>query len=254
MDGKSFAAQLMGHANNHAHGHARDGVLSALAPGRGGGTGTVATVAAVATVAGTGNGAGARNGASAVAGRGGGLGRTSNSNSTSSNSTGLRAEYLLEFAALTNWPNAEAPVGHCPGGKCARLNDCPNNTYRGLRIVTSEDYMGLGLGGNLLFTEFTSADDWWCVRHDQAPNRTTDDKTTKLNVRGVSLNPFASPHVQCQGPAWHVRAAGQTTLTGPPLTQTQLLTQRNGLVVVIERYEAINFRSLFDLDKECKTK
>jgi N-acetylglucosamine-6-sulfatase len=77
-----------------------------------------------------------------------------------------REEFLLEFDGLKNWPNGEGPLGTCnkPGGpKCARLNDCPNNTYRALRVVTpaNESYLGLGLGGNLLFTEFTSAEDWF---------------------------------------------------------------------------------------------
>lgn len=45
-----------------------------------------------------------------------------------------RTEYLLEFTGMTNWPHNEGAGGKCPPTGCARLNDCPNNTYRGLRI------------------------------------------------------------------------------------------------------------------------
>lgn len=70
-----------------------------------------------------------------------------------------RTEFLIEFTGLRGWPNQEKPQGECSSGACVRLNDCPNNTYRALRIVSEADYMP-GLGKNLLLTEFTSAPDW----------------------------------------------------------------------------------------------
>lgn len=76
-----------------------------------------------------------------------------------------RTEFLIEFTGLHGWPNNEKPQGQCPSGVCARLNDCPNNTYRALRIVSETNYMP-GLGKNLLLTEFTSAPDW----HYETPN------------------------------------------------------------------------------------
>ena len=48
-----------------------------------------------------------------------------------------RTEFLIEFTALSDWPSQEKPEGKCPERGCARLNDCPNNTYRklaGLRL------------------------------------------------------------------------------------------------------------------------
>eukprot|EP01043_Picozoa_sp_COSAG02_P062639 COSAG02_NODE_8691_length_2478_cov_2.289617_3_plen_254_part_00 len=85
-----------------------------------------------------------------------------------------RAEYLLEFTGMTGWPKGEGPDGACIAGGCHRLNDCPNNTYRGLRVVTPDnrsygsyiDSSLPGLGKNILFTEFTSAEDW----HYHSPN------------------------------------------------------------------------------------
>ena len=49
-----------------------------------------------------------------------------------------RSEYLLEFTGMTDWPKTDGPNGECPpGGTCARLNDCLNNTYRALRCATT---------------------------------------------------------------------------------------------------------------------
>eukprot|EP01046_Picozoa_sp_COSAG06_P011558 COSAG06_NODE_662_length_13299_cov_6.298182_6_plen_116_part_00 len=47
-----------------------------------------------------------------------------------------RSEYLLEFTGMKDWPKTDGPNGECPpGGSCARLNDCLNNTYRALRCA-----------------------------------------------------------------------------------------------------------------------
>ena len=61
-----------------------------------------------------------------------------------------RKEFLLEFTGLKTWPSDEKN-GVCPSSGCHRLNDCPNNTYRALRIKTPTNvsYMA-GLSGNLL--------------------------------------------------------------------------------------------------------
>ena len=83
-------------------------------------------------------------------------------NNSSSSSRAERSEYLLEFTGLKQWPKHEGPTGACPASGCVRLNDCPNNTYRALRIRTpTNESWGAGLGSNLLYTEFTTASDWW---------------------------------------------------------------------------------------------
>ena len=46
-----------------------------------------------------------------------------------------RTEFLIEFTALSDWPSQEKPEGKCPERGCARLNDCPNNTYRELATL-----------------------------------------------------------------------------------------------------------------------
>ena len=73
-----------------------------------------------------------------------------------------RSEFILEFTGLTKWPKGEGPDGACPASGCHSLNDCPNNTYRALRIVTpSNESWSSGLGSNLLYTEFTTTSDWF---------------------------------------------------------------------------------------------
>ena len=47
----------------------------------------------------------------------------------------ISAEFLIEFTALSDWPSQEKPEGKCPERGCARLNDCPNNTYRELAAL-----------------------------------------------------------------------------------------------------------------------
>ena len=68
-----------------------------------------------------------------------------------------REKWLLEYSGLSNWPTGG------PAGK--RLNDCPNNTFRALRYVGQHPNSSFhGLGRNLLYTEFTSVDDWFYER------------------------------------------------------------------------------------------
>lgn len=56
--------------------------------------------------------------------------------------TGWRTTFLVEHYALADWP-----AGYKPG--VTRVNDCPANTYRALRVVDATR------GENLLYVEMT---------------------------------------------------------------------------------------------------
>lgn len=58
--------------------------------------------------------------------------------------TGWRTAFLVEHYALADWP-----AGYTPG--VTRVNDCPANTYRALRVIDAAK------GENLLYVEMTSA-------------------------------------------------------------------------------------------------
>jgi arylsulfatase A-like enzyme len=53
-----------------------------------------------------------------------------------------RSEFLIEFTGLTAWPHGYGANGSCKADGCKRINDCPNNTYRALRVVSNDAYMG----------------------------------------------------------------------------------------------------------------
>ena len=56
--------------------------------------------------------------------------------------TGWRTSFLVEHYALADWPK-----GYTPG--VTRINDCPANTYRALRVIDAAH------GKNLLYVEMT---------------------------------------------------------------------------------------------------
>ena len=53
-----------------------------------------------------------------------------------------RDAFLIEYSGLSAWPNQ--------GG---RINDCPNNTWRALRVFGNDT--------NMLFAQLTSVDDYY---------------------------------------------------------------------------------------------
>jgi len=58
-----------------------------------------------------------------------------------------RTSFLVEHYALADWP-----PGYQPG--VTRINDCPANTYRALRVIEGDLH-------NLLYVEMTMVQDWW---------------------------------------------------------------------------------------------
>jgi N-acetylglucosamine-6-sulfatase len=59
-----------------------------------------------------------------------------------------RTTFLIEHYALRDWPEH-----YVPG--VTRLNDCPANTYRALRVIEPTKR------GNLMYVEMTLVHDWW---------------------------------------------------------------------------------------------
>jgi hypothetical protein len=70
--------------------------------------------------------------------------------------TAPRNDFLIEYTGLSAWPHGPKPWdSHSKASK--RVNDSPNNTFRGLRIFA--DDFGLGTS-DLAFVQYTTSEDW----------------------------------------------------------------------------------------------
>ena len=70
--------------------------------------------------------------------------------------TAPRNDFLIEYTGLSAWPHGPKPWdSHSKASK--RVNDSPNNTFRGLRIFAGN--FGLGTS-DLAFVQYTTSEDW----------------------------------------------------------------------------------------------
>jgi N-acetylglucosamine-6-sulfatase len=69
-----------------------------------------------------------------------------------------RPDVLIEYTGLSTWPKGPKPWNSVTDKRSKRVNDSPNNTFRGLRIFDGSPY-SLN-SNNLAFVEYTTSDDW----------------------------------------------------------------------------------------------